>query len=49
MIYGFSCAFGVLDEGMMVVLFWPLGRYLADEAPEPKDADSALGFVTETP
>ena len=49
MISGFSCDFGVLDEGMIVLLFWPLGRYLADVAPEPKDADSALGFETETP
>lgn len=41
---------GVLAEVTMVVLlFWALGRYLAEVVPEPREADSALGFETETP
>ena len=52
-IYGFSICdleLGVLEEGMTVdLLFCALGKYFADVTPEPKDADSALGFETETP
>jgi hypothetical protein len=34
---------------MMVVLFWPLGKYLAEVTPDPREAESAFGLLTDTP